>query len=90
MGDGNQELPTLAPGAARIVIDYNPHTGEVAVAGPTDIPTMFLGMLETAKMVLFELRAEAARKAARPNIEIPGRNDIPGVGLDLSQITGRG
>lgn len=68
-------------GSIRIVIDYNPTTGECGISGPMEHATVFLGMLETAKMVMYETRAAAARKAAEPAI-------LRASPLDLSQITG--
>lgn len=57
----------MAEGVVQIVIDYNTVTGEIGVVGPIENPTLFMGLLETAKMIMMEQRG----KKKQPSI-IPG------------------
>ena len=69
-------------GSVRIIIDFNPQNGEIGIVGPLENPTLFLGMLETAKLVMAEQRA----KASAPKI----LQDLPRLPIDLNAIRNKG
>ena len=51
----------------RITIELNIQTGQIELTGPLENMSLFLGMLETAKVILIESRATANQSAiAKP------------------------
>ena len=56
------------PPTFTVTIDFDPQNGHVNVAGPVENQPLFLGMLETAKMVVLQQRVKDSLQPKQPII----------------------
>ena len=72
-GEINPTTNPLQANELILAIKWNPQTGSVSVSFPQIDHVSILGMIEFAKVSLYELRAKAEQRITIPDIKVTNR-----------------